>query len=151
MIRRNLEWLNSLKSPREYNDAVGSTQNRFQRLLRNPYMRATLSQSNISFDFRKALDDRAIILVSLAHSGQASKENAATFATLILADLWATLQERGKPNMEKDVRPCYVYIDEFQNYVSPTIAENLDEARGFGLHLTMANQYPSQLLEVNES
>jgi type IV secretory pathway TraG/TraD family ATPase VirD4 len=45
--------------------------------------------------------------------------------------------------------PFYLYIDEFQRFVTPTIAENLDEARGFGLHLTLAHQYPSQLIEAS--
>lgn len=43
-----------------------------------------------------------------------------------------------------------MYLDEFQRFVSPTIAENLDEARGFGLHLTLAHQYPSQLIEASQ-
>lgn len=41
-------------------------------------------------------------------------------------------------------------MDEFQRFVTPTIAENLDEARGFGLHLTMAHQFPKQLLNAGE-
>jgi hypothetical protein len=39
-------------------------------------------------------------------------------------------------------------VDEFQNFVTPTIAKNLDQARGFGLHLTLANQFPRQILHA---
>src|SRR5205085_5823938 len=35
----------------------------------------------------------------------------------------------------------------FQNFITPTMAENLDQARGFGIHLTMAHQFPSQLTD----
>ena len=35
--------------------------------------------------------------------------------------------------------------------VFPTISDNLDEARGFGLHLTMAHQFPNQLLDRGEN
>ena len=50
-----------------------------------------------------------------------------------------------------DVKPFYVYLDEFQRFVTPTLGENLDEAGGFGLHLTMAHQFPSQLLDRGEA
>jgi hypothetical protein len=42
-----------------------------------------------------------------------------------------------------------VVCDEFQRFVSPTISANLDEARGFGLHLTLAHQFPSQLVNAS--
>jgi hypothetical protein len=46
------------------------------------------------------------------------------------------------------MKPFYVYVDEFQNFLTPTIAKNLDQARGFGLHLTLANQFPRQILHA---
>lgn len=49
------------------------------------------------------------------------------------------------------MKPFYVYLDEFQRFVTPTISDNLDEARGFGLHLTMAHQFPNQLLDRGEN
>src|SRR5437764_5277386 len=58
---------------------------------------------------------------------------------LMLADLWTAAKERGK---REGVKPFYVVCDEFQRFVSPTISANLDEARGFGLHLTLAHQFP---------
>ena len=75
-----------------------------------------------------------------------ARNTATVFQTLMLADLWTAAKERGKGT---DPKPFYLYIDEFQRFVTPTIAENLDEARGFGLHLTLAHQYPSQLIEAS--
>src|SRR5581483_10981119 len=43
------------------------------------------------------------------------------------------------------------YLDEFQQFINPTIAENLDEARGFGLHFTLAHQFPNQLLDRGDN
>ncbi|MGH8715762.1 MAG: type IV secretion system DNA-binding domain-containing protein [Burkholderiales bacterium] len=105
-------------------------------------------KNEVSLDFRRVIEEGAIVLVSLATAGGVvSKEDADTFATLMLADLWTAAKERGKDTGGK---PMYCYIDEFQTFVSPTIAENLDEARGFGLHLTLAHQYPSQLIQANK-
>jgi hypothetical protein len=144
--RATLERLNSLKAS-DYHFETESTLNRFQRLFRNESLRAAFGQTEVSFDFGQALREGAIVLVSLAtEGGTVSQENASTFATLMLADLWTAAKERGKGN---DPKPFYLYIDEFQRFVSPTIAENLDEARGFGLHLTLAHQYPSQLIEAS--
>jgi hypothetical protein len=43
----------------------------------------------VSFDFGQALREGSIVLVSLAtEGGTVSQENASTFATLMLADLW---------------------------------------------------------------
>lgn len=136
-------------NPKDFESQVGSTVNRMQRFIRNQTMRSMFGQPNISLDFGNALEEGSIILVSLAtERAKVSKENAELFATLLLSDLWTAAQERGKRD---GVKPFYVYLDEFQRFVTPTISDNLDEARGFGLHLTMAHQFPNQLLDRGES
>src|SRR5207302_1170554 len=128
---------------------IGSTVNRLQRFIRNKTMRSMFGQPKVSLDLGRALEEGSIILVSLAtERAKISKENAELFATLLLSDLWTAAQERGKRD---GVKPCYVYLDEFQRFVTPTISDNLDEARGFGLHLTMAHQFPNQLLDRGEN
>ncbi len=134
---------------KDFESQIGSTVNRLQRFIRNQTMRAMFGQPKVSLDLGAALKEGAIILVNLAtERAKISKENAELFATLLLSDLWTAAQERGKRD---GVKPFYVYLDEFQRFVTPTIAENLDEARGFGLHLTMAHQFPNQLLDRGEN
>lgn len=36
--------------------------------------------------------------------------------------------------------PCHLFIDECQNYITPSIQEILEEARKYGIHLTLAQQ-----------
>ncbi len=142
--RQDWQYVDTL-TPKEFDAQIGSTVNRLQRFIRNQTMRAMFGQPDVSLDFGAALEDGAIILVNLAtERARISKENADLFATLLLSDLWTAAQERGK---RKGVKPFYLYLDEFQRFVTPTIAENLDEARGYGLHLTMAHQFPNQLLD----
>lgn len=146
--RQDWEFASSL-TPREFESQLGSTINRLQRFIRNQAMRSMFSLPKVSLDLGKALEEGQIIIVSLAtERAKVSKENAELFATLLLSDLWTAAQERGK---RQGVKPFYVYLDEFQRFVTPTIAENLDEARGFGLHLTMAHQFPNQLLDRGEN
>jgi hypothetical protein len=137
-------------SPKDFDTQISSTLNRFQAFIHNQRLRSMFGQPSVSLDFAKALEEGSIILVNLATRGaKISPDDAQLFATLLLHDLWtAAKEERGK---EEGVKPFYVYIDEFQQFVSPTIAENLDEARGFGLHLTLAHQFPLQLSDRGES
>jgi hypothetical protein len=134
---------------KDFEAQIGSTVNRLQRFIRNKTMRSMFGQPDVSLDLGRALEEGSIILVSLAtEKAKVSKENAELFATLLLNDLWTAAQERGKRD---GVKPMYCYLDEFQKFVTPTISENLDEARGFGLHFTMAHQFPNQLLDRGDS
>jgi hypothetical protein len=134
---------------KDFEAQIGSTVNRLQRFIRNQTMRTMFGQPKVSLDLGKALEEGSIILVNLAtERAKVSKENAELFATLLLSDLWTAAQERGKHDA---IKPFYCYLDEFQRFISPTISENLDEARGFGLHLTMAHQFPNQLRDRGES
>ncbi|MDQ2946115.1 MAG: type IV secretion system DNA-binding domain-containing protein [Acidobacteriota bacterium] len=136
-------------SPKDFESQIGSTVRRFRRFLRTQAMRNMFGLPDVSLDLGKALEDGAIILVNLAtERARISKENSELFATLLLSDLWTAAQERGKRD---NVKPFYVYLDEFQRFITPTISENLDEARGYGLHLTVAHQFPNQLLDRGEN
>lgn len=137
-------------NPKDYDTQIGSTLNRLQAFIHNKTLRSMFGQPKVSLDLGKALNEGAIILVNLATRGaRISSDDAELFATLLLHDLWTAAQEeRGK---SEDVKPFYVYVDEFQQFITPTIAENLDQARGFGLHLTLAHQFPLQLSDRGEN
>ncbi len=146
--RQDWQFADTLNA-KDFEAQIGSTINRLQRFTRNQTIRSMFGLSNDSLDLGKAIEDGSIIIVSLAtERAKISKENAELFATLLLSDLWTAAQERGKRD---GVKPFYVYLDEFQRFVTPTISDNLDEARGFGLHLTMAHQFPNQLLDRGEN
>ena len=141
-------WQFALRNPKEFENQILSSLNRFARLTGPKIMEATFGQLGPSLDLLTAIEEGHIILVNLStEGGQIYKEDADTFATLLLTDLWAAAQIRGKKERE-EMRPFYVYIDECQNFITPTIADNLDQARGFGLHLTLANQYPKRLINA---
>jgi len=144
------EWAfaNSL-SPKDFDQQFSSTLNRFSTFLRNEKLRLMFGQNEKSLDLGKAIEEGQIIIANVSTQGaRVSKEQASLFATLLLSDLWTAASERGKGIDEGDVKPYYVYVDEFQNFITPTIAESLDEARGYGLHLTLANQFPRQILHA---
>ncbi len=139
----------STLGPRDLESQIGSTVSRLQRFIRNQTMRAMFGRPEASLDLGAALKEGHIILVNLAtEHAKISRENADLFATLLMSDLWTATQVRGK---REGIKPFYVYIDEFQRFVTPTIADVLDEARGYGLHFTLAHQFPNQLLNFSEN
>jgi len=143
-------WLYSNQlSPKDFNTQFSSTVNRFYNFLDAEKLRLMFGQNGTSLDLGKALEEGQIIIANLSTEGaRVSEEDASLFATLLLSDLWTAAKERGKGTEEGDIKPFYVYVDEFQNFITPTIAKNLDQARGFGLHLTLANQFPRQILHA---
>src|SRR5665213_662034 len=142
------EFSNNL-SPKDFNQQFSSTVNRFYNFLDTEKLRLMFGQNGASLDLGKALEEGQIIIANLSTEGaRVSEEDASLFATLLLSDLWTAAKERGKGMEEGDIKPFYVYVDEFQNFITPTIAKNLDQARGFGLHLTLANQFPRQILHA---
>jgi hypothetical protein len=137
------------QSPKRYEEEAESSVNRFQRFARNPRLRTMFGVPGVTFDFEKALDEGHIVLVNLSsQGGWGAGQQANTVATLMLSDLWAAAERRGK-DTEK-LRPFRVVIDEFQRCVTPTIAANFDQARGFGLSLMLSSQSPTQLLDQGE-
>jgi DNA helicase HerA-like ATPase len=46
---------------------------------------------------------------------------------------------------EKDRRPFFIYVDEFQNFTTLAIANMLSELRKFGVGMVLAHQYLHQL------
>ena len=143
------DWeLSKTLSPKDFDTQISSTVNRMRRFLGTKKLRYMFGQemNGKTLNLRKCLDNGYIVLVNLStEGGFVSGEDTSLFATLLLSDLWTAAQERGK---KKGVKPFYVYLDEFQNFVTPTMAQNLDQARGFGLHLTLAHQFPNQVLHA---
>jgi len=140
------EWEKSFRFPKEFVANSESTLNRFNRITEAELLKAMMGQTEISLDLGRALEEGHIILISLATAGgRVSDEAAATFARLLLSDLWQAAKAR---DIREGVKPFYLFLDEFQELLSPSIGKTLDQARKFGLHLAMANQYPNQLLNA---
>jgi len=118
---------------------------KFGRFVTNKMMRNIIGQSKSSFDFRKAMDEGKILLVSLS-KGKIGEENA-SFLGLVLVPkiLVAAMSRQDMP--EEQRRDFYLYVDEFQNFATPDFAQILSEARKYRLNLIVANQFIGQMEE----
>jgi hypothetical protein len=139
-------------SDRDFYAEVESTVNRLRPFSMNRRFKAMFGHVGETLDLRKVLDEGAILLVNLEQKqNRLSEEDASLFGTLLLTDLWTAANDRGKPDDASEIRPFYVYIDEAQNFVTPKIAKELTEARGYGLNIILASQYPGQFAEAGAS
>lgn len=140
----DIQYLNSQK-PRSIQDELGSTIRRLRPFAESEIVQCMFGNPEVSIDFGRAMEEGWIILVNLSQKGGKTHQDAASMlATVLLSDLWTAAQERGKKNAG-EIKPFYLYVDEFQRFLTPTIAEQFDQARGFGVHMTLANQFAQQL------
>jgi hypothetical protein len=118
---------------------------KFGRFVTNKMMRNIIGQSKSAFDFRAAMDQGKILLVSLS-KGKIGEENA-SFLGLVLVPkiLVAAMSRQDVP--EEQRRDFYLYVDEFQNFATPDFAQILSEARKYRLNLIVANQFIGQMDE----
>lgn len=112
--------------------------------LTNQYVRPIIAQQNSTINFRKIMDEGKILIVKLT-KGRIGDLNAALLGMIIIGKLLIAALER-EGTEEKTRSPFYLYIDEFQNYLTDGIMTILAEARKYKLSLTMGHQFIGQLV-----
>ena len=109
----------------------------------NDIMRPIIAQEKSSFNFRDIMDQKKILLVNLS-KGRLGDVNA-NFIGLILVGKMLMAALSRVDSFGKTLPPFYLYIDEFQNITTDSIATILSEARKYKLSLTIAHQFIAQL------
>lgn len=117
--------------------------NKFDDFTSNDFMRPIIGQQESSFDFRKIMDERKILLVNLS-KGRLGERNANLLGLILVGKIFmAALSRADSPNT--DFPPFYFYIDEFQNITTDSIPAILSEARKYKLSLNIAHQFLDQV------
>ncbi|HBU06454.1 MAG TPA: hypothetical protein DEB09_00045 [Candidatus Magasanikbacteria bacterium] len=115
------------------------------RFVGNEMMRNIMGQQHSSFNFREVMDKKKILLINLA-KGTTGEVNAKLLGMIIVAKLQMAAMARA--DIPEDQREdFYLYIDEFQNFVTDSISTILSEARKYKLDLIIAHQYLGQLMD----
>jgi hypothetical protein len=111
----------------------------------NDMMRPIIAQQKSTIDFRSIMDQKKILLVNLS-KGKIGEINARLLGMVIVGKiLMAALSRVDIPEAERV--DFYLYMDEFQNVTTNSIAQILSEARKYRLCLILANQFIGQLKE----
>lgn len=116
---------------------------KFDNFLSNEIMRPIIAQQESSFDFREVMDEEKILLVNLS-KGRLGDTNANLLGLILVGKiLMSALSRVDMPADER--KPFYLYMDEFQNIATDSIATILSEARKYQLSLNVVHQYIDQL------
>lgn len=115
---------------------------RLDTFLRPKLIRNMVSQKE-GLNFEKILHGKKIFLAKLSQ-GLIGEENAYLLGTLLVSKIQqAAMARQLRESSERN--PFYLYIDEFQNFITPSMASILSGARKYGLGLILAHQELRQL------
>jgi type IV secretory pathway TraG/TraD family ATPase VirD4 len=118
---------------------------KFGRFVTNKTMRNIIGQPTSAFDFRKAMDEKKIVLCNLS-KGILGEEDAKFLGLILVPKILTAAMSRQNVPMEQ--RPdFFLYVDEFQNFATEDFAAILSEARKYRLNLIVANQFIGQIDE----
>lgn len=120
---------------------------KFDPFISNEIMRPVVLQQKSVFNFRQIMDEKKILLVNLS-KGRLGDINANLIGLVLVGKItMAALSRVDMFGSDKKPNDFYLYIDEFQNVTTPSIATILSEARKYRLSLNVAHQYIAQLSE----
>lgn len=121
---------------------------RLDAFLRPKMIRNMVAQKENKLDFPALMRDKKIVLMKLAH-GAIGEENAYLLGSLFVSRFYqAALGRQNLPEKERSL--FNLYIDEFHNFITPSIASILSGGRKYGLGLTLAHQELRQLWSRDE-
>lgn len=111
----------------------------------NDIMRPIIAQQESSVNFRKAMDEQKIVIVKLS-KGRIGELNASLLGMVVIGKILVAALSRDEIEESKR-HPFYLYIDEFQNFLTDGVNQILAEARKYKLSLTIGHQFIGQLVQ----
>lgn len=132
---------------KQVNEAIAPVLNKVGAFTANPIIRNIIGQPKSGFNIRQIMDEGKILIVNLS-KGLIGEDNASILGSFLVTKIQLAAMSRSDIPDVRDRRPFYLYVDEFQNFATDSFATILSEARKYGLNLTVANQYISQMTET---
>jgi hypothetical protein len=129
-------------------EATPAIQNKVGQFTSNPLIRNIIGQPNSTFDIRKIMDEKKILIVNLS-KGLVGENNANLLGSMIVTKIYLAAMSRAdcNPAELKKLPNFYLYVDEFQSFANKSFADILSEARKYKLSLNITHQYIEQMVE----
>jgi len=139
-------WTNEYASWRDQfrNEAIAPIQNKVGQFLSTSLIRNIVGQSKSTINISEIMNDNKILLVNVA-KGRIGEDNSALLGAMLITKIQLAAMERVRI-LEEERQDFYLYVDEFQNFVTESFAGILSEARKYRLNLILAHQYIGQLV-----
>lgn len=119
---------------------------KFNTFIANEFVRPIIAQQKSTINFRDIMDNKKILLVTLA-KGKIGEINSNLLGMIFIGKILMAALSRADLD-EKERKDFYLYIDEFQNFATDSVSVILSEARKYRLSLIMAHQFIAQLKDT---
>ncbi len=116
---------------------------KFGQFITNTLMRNIVGQTKSAFDIEEIMAHERILLASLS-KWVLGDLNSNLLGMILTSKIQIAAMKRQKMTVA-DRKDFFLYIDEFQNFVTDSIESILSEARKYRLGLVLAHQYLGQL------
>jgi hypothetical protein len=138
-------WLNEYEnySFRYRADAIAPIQNKVGAFLADPTLNRILTSPERDIRIRKLMDEGGILLVNLA-KGRLGEDSASLLGSLLVSTIGLAAMSRADVAEERR-RDFFLYIDEFQNFTTLSLATMASELRKYRVGLILAHQHLHQL------
>ncbi len=127
------------------NTVISPITNKIGGLLSSPINYNILKQSKSKLDFEDIMNSGKILLCDLS-KGKIGEDESSFFGSLVISKIQLAALRRALIPEEKR-RDFYLYVDEFQNFATPTFSELVSEARKYHLATILAHQSISQITD----
>ena len=129
-------------------EATPAIQNKVGQFTSNPLIRNIIGQTVSSFDIRKIMDERKIMIINLS-KGRVGEGNANLLGSMLITKIYLAAMSRADASEAAlhKLPNFYLYVDEFQSFANKSFADILSEARKYKLNLTITHQYIEQMEE----
>ncbi len=131
------------------NEAIAPIQNKVGQFLSTSIIRNVVGQSKSTINIFDMMNEGKIFLVNVS-KGRIGEDNSGLLGGMIITKIQLAAMERVRIP-EESRRDFYLFVDEFQNFVTDAFAGILSEARKYRLNLTVAHQYTAQLVSDKSS
>lgn len=128
---------------KEKQEMIPYFQAKFSPFTDSGIVRNIVWQPKSSFNMDEAMQQNKIILVNLS-KGLIGETNSQLIGRFLSTQIKVAALRRANMDISER-KPFFLYIDEFQNYVSKSIESVLSEARKYRLWLSIAHQYIDQI------
>jgi len=127
-------------------EATPAIQNKIGQFTSNPLIRNIVGQPNSTFDIRKVMDDKKILIMNLS-KGRIGESNTNLLGSMLITKIYLAAMSRADDPNRANLPNFYFFVDEFQSFANKSFADILSEARKYKLNLTIAHQYIEQMDE----
>ena len=124
-------------------DSIAPIQSKVGAFLADPTLHRILVNPEKPLRLRRIMDEGKILIVNLA-KGRIGEDSAALLGALLVTTIGLAAFSRADMP-ERDRKPFFLYIDEFQTFTTLSLANMTSELRKYGVGLILAHQHLHQL------